>query len=248
MGIIYNEDCFFTMQNRIKKHSINVILTSPPYNTSRLSNNFYDEYADNKTEDEYINWTIDLFDLFEHILVPNGVILYNINYGAENNVNLLWNVISDVIRYTDFMIADQIIWKKSSAYPNCMSSNKLTRIFENVFVFVRKSEYDTFQCAKEYHKSTGRYGNIFNFIEARNNDGSTDLNKATFSSEFACKLLKIYAKKNNRIYDPFIGTGTTGVACEKLKSLHLEWCGSELSKSQVDYANERLSLYDRRLF
>lgn len=237
---IFNEDCFVTMKRHIDVHSVNVVLTSPPYNTMR-DNRMYDVYADNLTDEEYINWTIELFDLFERVLAKNGVVLYNINYGSENSVNLLWNLISDVIRYTDFMVADQIIWKKQTAMPNSMSSNKLTRIFENVFVFCRKSEYDTFQSNKKLNEHTGRYKQIYNIVEARNNDGSVDLNKATFSSELVVKLLKIYALRGNIVYDPFMGTGTTAVGVRKIGNLGLKYIGSELSDEQVAYANKRIN-------
>ena len=80
--------------------------------------------------------------------------------------------------------------------------------------------------------------NIFNFIEAPNNDGSNKLNKATYSSELCEKLLSIYAHDGMSVYDPFMGTGTTAIACEKM---NMEWCfGSELSEAQVEYSKNRL--------
>lgn len=125
--------------------------------------------------------------------------------------------------------------------PNNVSKNKLTRIVEDVFVFCRKDEYKTFQCNKEV-SSVGKTGQTFykimyNFIEAPNNDGSCILNKATYSSELCEKLLTMYANNANIVYDPFMGTGTTAVAC---KRLGINCFGSEISKDQVDYAYERL--------
>ena len=51
------------------------------------------------------------------------------------------------------------------------------------------------------------------------------------------KLIDIYFKENALIYDAFMGTGTTAVAC-LLKNC--KFVGSEISKRQVDYANNRL--------
>lgn len=240
-NIIYNENCFDTMEKHINRHSINVILTSPPYNTTR-THKFYDVYKDDKTDEEYIDWSISLFDAFEQVLAENGVVIYNINYGAEKNVNLLWKVVYHIIEYTDFMIADQIVWKKPNCLPNNMSPNKLSRIFENVFIFVRKKEYDTFQSNKIWYPQTQRHSNIQNWIEAKNNDGPTELNKATFSSELVVKLLQIYAQKGNIVYDPFMGTGTTAVGIKRIKAkIPLSYIGSELSKAQCKYAEERLT-------
>lgn len=50
-------------------------------------------------------------------------------------------------------------------------------------------------------------------------------------------ILQDYAKSGMKIFDPFIGSGTTAIACE---SLGLEWCGCELEPSYIEIANNRL--------
>ena len=76
-------------------------------------------------------------------------------------------------------------------------------------------------------------------IEAKNNDGSCPFNKATFSTELCEKLLNIYAThKGAVLYDPFMGSGTTALAC---KMMGLNYIGSEISKNQVQWANERIT-------
>lgn len=253
MGVIkiLNEDCMITM-DKMKKVNMkcDLILTSPPYNTSRGGNSEngrknhecrYDIPLDEMTNEEYITWTIDLFNKFDGILSKNGCILYNLSYGSENT-DIVWLTIAEIIKNTNFKTADCIVWKKNSALPNNVSSNKLTRIIEYVFVFCRKEEFKTFNCNKKV-KSKSKTGqnyfeNIFNYIEAKNNDGSCDLNKATYSSELCLKLLDIYANDKTNVYDPFSGTGTTALSC-KIKNLN--FIGSELSKQQCEYSFERLN-------
>lgn len=254
---IFNEDCIATMEKMQKfNHKVDIVLTSPPYNTGRPStsersreNNEgrYDVHLDTMTQNEYCNWCIDLFNHFNNILSENGVVLWNVSYGSDASVNtesigLIWLAIADIIRNTEFTVADRIIWKKSSALPNNVSKNKLTRIVEDVFVFVRKNEYKTFNCNKEV-SSVGKngqqfYKNYYNFIEAKNNDGSCKLNKATYSSDLCVQLLSLYGKKNDTVYDPFNGTGTTGVACKKLG---MNYFGSEISKAQCEYSIDRIN-------
>lgn len=253
---IYNEDCFDTMHKMVcDNKKVNIVLTSPPYNTGRNStskrsrDNFesrYDVHIDNMTDEEYINWTIELFNMYDNILEKNGVILYNISYGNENP-NLMWLVISEIISRTNFMVADCIIWKKNSALPNNVSHNKLTRITEFVFVICRKDEYKTFQCNKKVKSvsKTGQkyYENVFNFIEAKNNDGVCEYNKATYSSDLCLKLLNIYSRDGDVIYDSFNGSGTTGVACKMFNNGNnsLEYIGSEISENQVKFSLERIN-------
>lgn len=249
INTIYNEDCFETMMQMPK--IIDLILTSPPYNTARTGinqrafneyENRYDVHLDNKTDEEYINWSVELFNLYNKVLKENGSVLYNISYSSENT-DLIWKFISEIINKTVFTTADTIIWKKNSAIPNNTSPNKLTRICEFVFVFARKNELNTFIMNKKVTKQseTGQnyYENLFNFIEAPNNDGSNKLNKATFSSSLVRKLLKMYAPPNALIYDSFMGTGTTAESCI---IENLNFVGSELSKAQCDYTSKRLNI------
>lgn len=239
---IYNEDCLLTMSNLDFK--VNAVISSPPYNIIRpnSTDRGYDIYKDDKTNDEYIDWTLNIFKGYNSILEKNGIILYNMSYGTENTI-LMNLVVADLIRNSDFTLADIIIWKKQTATPNNVSHNKMTRIVEYIYVFCRKDEFYTFQCNKKKLKQreSGQdiYENIYNFITAKNNDSSVDLNKATYSTELVRKLLLLYTKENDIIYDSFMGTGTTANACI---IENRRYVGSEISKEQCEYAEKRLNI------
>lgn len=252
---IYNEDCFATME-RMEDGSAALILTSPPYNTNTKAgkgltlghvltlNGYpsvrYDEYVDTKTNDEYVDWCVSLFDRFSRIVSRNGCVLWNMSYGT-NNTECMFLTVSAILSRTEWTVSDMITWKKRCAMPNNVSPNRLTRICEYVFVFVRRSETSTARMNKEVASCRGNgqkmYKNVFNFIEAANNDGRCDLNKATFSTELCCSLLKLYATEGSCVYDPFIGTGTTANAC---RALGLRCIGSEISPEQCEYAKSRV--------
>lgn len=252
-----NEDCLKTIGTiRSAKKKIDLVVTSPPYNGSRNNkakneksrethNDRYDVYEDNKTNEEYYEWILSIINGIDSILTENGVILWNQSYSSENPM-VLWDVIHEIHSKTNFMIADVIVWKKSSALPNNVSSNRLTRIYEFIFTLCRKNEYKTFNANKKVTSVSAKgqkyYENKFNFFEAPNNDKSCNLNKATFSSDMVLKLLDIYAKPNSVIYDPFMGTGTTGIAVERYGN-GCVCIGSEISKAQVDYSVKRLEEY-----
>lgn len=248
---IYNEDCLVTMQ---KIHDVDCILTSPPYNTqghhgSDMSKHqqLYEDYLDNMTEEEYSKWTCELFSSFDKILNKDGCVLWNISYSSKQPWTL-WNLIAGIQSKTNFIVADCIVWKKQSALPNNVSSNKLTRICEFIFVFCRKSELSSFNCYKGITstRETGQkmYENVFNFIEAPNNDENCPIHKATYSSLLCRKLLLLYTKKDAVVYDPFIGTGTTAIACCKEKRYYI---GSEISERYCEWANKRIFNETRQL-
>lgn len=257
---IYNEDCLLTMKKIDGK--VNAIITSPPYNTGgRIKywsnkkvngvrvysqDKRYDEYLDAKTSKEYIDWTIELFEAYNSILEKDGCVLYNISYGNES-AETMWLLIAEIIKKTEFTVADCISWKKTNALPNTTSKNKLTRICEFVFVFVRKEEYLTFNTNKKVittsNKGQNFYDVHYNYIEAPNNNGSNVLNKATYSTELVRKLLLIYTKEGDLIYDSFMGTGTTAIACIMEKRNYL---GSEISEQQCKYAEKRALPYSQQ--
>jgi DNA modification methylase len=246
MDVIYNESMFDTVGRKLIQNSIDLVITSPPYNTSRsgASDSYssrYDMFEDSKDDSEYIDWSVSVFDAYDKVLKRNGCVLYNISYSSEKP-HLMWLVVSNIIERTNFTTADCIIWKKKSALPNNVSSNKLTRIVEYVFVFARKSEIRSFYANKRVmskNERTGQnfYENVYNYISAKNNDESTPLNKATFSSDLVCKLIDMYAPKGGLIYDSFMGTGTTAVACIKRD---MSYVGSEISAGQCEYAEGRV--------
>lgn len=243
-NFVYNMDCIDGMNQMVLDgDKVDCIITSPPYNTMRNNQDDvgYDVYKDGIDNVQYCDWTVSIFNLIDKILSPNGKILYNMSYGSENT-ECMSLTIADIIRRTNFTLADVIVWEKKTATPNNVSKNKLTRICEFVYVFTRRSDFLTFETNKKIVGSIERtgqaiYENIYNKIIADNNNGSNALNKATFSTEFVTQLLNIYCKQHEKVLDPFMGTGTTGVAC-KLRGN--PFIGFELSHAQCDYANNRI--------
>ena len=60
---------------------------------------------------------------------------------------------------------------------------------------------------------------------------------AVFPEELIKTIIENFSKKNDVIYDPFLGTGTTAVVAKKLGRKYL---GSELLKSYYKISQKRL--------
>lgn len=239
-NVIYNEDCLVTMQNHIEENSIDLILTSPPYNISVHCFD-YDEYEDKKNFSEYSDFILKCFAGFDRILKKNGVLIWNQSFG-NSNISDFFVLLGKIIQQTNFEIVDRFVWKKKCAMPDNLSSNKTTRIVEDIFIFKRKNETIRMNKKITSVRSSGQkmYAPIYNFIEAKNNDFANNLNKATFSSELVLKLLNIYCCENYIIYDPFMGTGTTAIGVKKFEN-GCVYIGSEISKKQVEYSQKRIA-------
>lgn len=256
-NVIYNESNLNTL-SKMDINSVDVVLTSPFYNTNKKAGKKstlmntkvkkgqyeyvrYDVFVDTMSEAEYFDYVIDLFSNFDKVLKKDGSILWNISYGQDGAAAML-KLIAAITEKTNFTCADIITWHKKSALPNSCSPNKLTRICEYIFVFCRKSEFYTFHMNKQVlsvRKGTNQkmYSSVPNYIEAKNNDGPCPYNKATFSTDLCKQLLSTYAPDGAVVYDPFMGSGTTAVAC---KQLGMKYIGSEISKNQCEWALKRL--------
>ena len=242
--VLYNGDCLDIMRGmRVNGLKVDKIITSPPYNIIRpnLNDRGYDQYKDSMTVAQYADWTVDIFNRYDGILNPNGRVLYNMSYGSENTTGMILTV-AEILKRTKFTLGDILVWKKTNAFPNDVSPNKMTRIVEFVFVFCRKDEFNTYTTNKR-HVSTRDNGqkmfeNVFNFFSAANNDGRNELNKRTFSTEFVDNLIDRYVRKTDIVLDNFSGTGTTAGSCMKHG---IESIGIELSTRQCDYTVNRIT-------
>lgn len=63
---------------------------------------------------------------------------------------------------------------------------------------------------------------------------------STYSSDLVTQLIDMYAKPKGIVYDPFMGTGTTALACAMRG---LKYIGSEISQDQVKFARKRVKAY-----
>ena len=258
---LYCGDCLDVMSS-MDENFVDIVITSPPYGTCRSEtfskdssqkrkyNMRYDEFVEDRNPEEYCQWSVDVFNAIDLVLKKNRIVLYNFGLGNDGHTEYTsydwFNTVKSVIDGTPFTVADVLVWKKRSALPNNTSPNKSTRICEPVIVFCRKDELMSFPSNKKVVNqfATGQnlYSPFYNIFEARNNDGSCELNKATFSTQFVDRLIDLYVPDEQRngwtVLDPFSGTGTTGISAI---AHGMRYVGIELSKAQCEYAVSRLS-------
>lgn len=245
----YCGDTIKTMK-LIDDKSIQLIVTSPPYRRGQRIdglNDIYqkankDDFDDNMSDNEYINWTVDVFKEYERILKDKGVVVYNLSY-TTYSPSLPYYVIQEIFKNTNFIIADTLTWEKSSCIPTPGHPQALTRRCELVFIFVKKQHLKDYEVNKEVQTVAERTGQkffktYFNILRTKNNDGKIDGHGATFSSEFAKFFVDLYSYPNTIVLDNFMGTGTTGVAAIELGR---NWIGIDNAQAYIDIANERLS-------
>ena len=188
-------------------HKAELTFTSPPYNGDTKSKDG-DYYATNKTQKFYGNDGFqDNLDSNEYVdfaksvlsncfFVTNGFIFWNVSYNANSRFEYIKQI-------EDFLphLMEQICWKKSSNFP---LKGSMMRQWEPIYVF------STNQTPLGLQEVTG------NHWEISNTNAQHENHKACFPIELPEKAIKIFDQRVQSVFEPFGGSGSTMIACEKL--------------------------------
>jgi DNA modification methylase len=188
-----------------------ITFTSPPYNagvsaklrgnTSIDDNLYKDEYDDNKSQPEYFDllkkFTDLCFDVSEYQFI-------NIQVLAGNKKAFLeyWYHYSD-------KFADVAIWDKQHAAPQ-QAQRVMDSRFEFVLIFSKQANR-----AIGTNNFRGMVHNVYSGNPQRHNDYASS-HAATFPVDFPEYFIEHFTNKDEIIYEPFCGTGTVIIACERL--------------------------------
>ena len=234
---IHIEDCLITLAN-IKSESIDLVLTSPPYDNLRKYDGF--EFNFEAISRELVR-----------VLKPSGVLVWVVGdqtiKGSESGTSF-----RQALRFMEIglKLHDTMIYQKnSSTYCARPDSRRYTQIFEYMFVFSKNKPKANLICDKRNkwfgHKDwSGKMKNPVREFSPRTNIWRfvTSFNgwkhPAPFPEQLAIDHIMSWTDENDIVYDPFMGSGTTAAAAIKLKR---RWLGSEISANYVAIANERIS-------
>ena len=179
--------------------------TSPPYNantkandgdifTSKKTKKLYAEgYSDNLESQSYIDFTKSVLEIC--FIVTDGFIFWNVSY----NANSRFEYIAQINNRLEFLI-EQICWKKTSTIP---FKGSLMRDWEPIYLFSTNKN------------SLGLKEVVSNHWAISNTNSQTENHKACFPVELPKKGIELIQKKSGIVFEPFGGSGTTLIACEK---------------------------------
>ena len=175
-------------------------ITSPPYNVGKtIRGNLYKNDLDNKSNDQYTNFLLKSSDL---CVKYSNYIFWNIQLLESNKISLI-----NFQTLRTNTIKDILIWNKSQ-YPPHINKGTFGTKWEYVFVFSKESKSRQFPASWQ-----GKYSNV---IETESNSANkfADNHKAGFPVSFPLWIIE-KMDFSNSVLDPFIGSGTTLIACEK---------------------------------
>ncbi|WP_434155913.1 DNA methyltransferase [Metamycoplasma hominis] len=230
--IIKNKDCLEYIK-KLKEENLNIelfdaVITDPPYNISK-KNNFQ---SIGRSGIDFGKWDYE-FDQTKWIkkispFIKNGgsIIIFNDykNFGE----------ISKELEEQGFFIKDLLRWVKNNPMPRNVERRYVTD-FEFAIWAVKGNKKWTFnkQKSKKYLRPEFK-----NSIVSKSIDKLHPTQKPV---ELMEKIINIHTNKNDWIFDPFMGSGSTCVAALKLQR---NFVGCEIDKKYFCAAKQRIERYE----
>lgn len=240
---------------KLKPLSIDLVVTSPPYDDLR-------EYKGYTFDFERIA------EGLVRVLKPGGVIVWIVN-DATVNGSETGTSFKQALHFKDLglNLHDTMIWDKggSSAYPeasryygsfeymfifsrgmpktiNLFADRKNLRAGDRVLGTERKKDGTTHvQSGMIKGRTIKEFGVRYNVWQCFPNKSNIERvgHPATFPTRLAHDHIKSWSNPGDRVLDPFMGSGSTGVAAA---ALGRKFTGIEIAKEYFDLAVNRIKL------
>jgi len=260
---IYTMDCLEGMK-LIKEDSIDIIVTSPPYNIGKK----YNGYNDERPRDEYLDWMDEVARESKRVLKENGSFFLNVG-GKSTDPWIAIDVANRVRKH--YELQNLIHWIKSIAisqedmgdyehtqqsiavghYQPVNSSRYLSGGHEFIFHFTQHGDVklDKTSIGVPYQDKSNikRWKSVREDLRERGNAWfipyetiqESRPHPTVFPEKLPEMCIKLHGFNNETtVLDPFMGIGTTALASVKLG---VRFVGFEIDKSYVDIADEQLS-------
>ena len=243
----------------IKTNSIDIVVTSPPYNAGHN----YDNYDDNLEQIEYEKFLRKVLRQIYRVLKDDGRLCINIPFAIKNmktkNVYFISSKVSGICDSIGFKSFEFICWHKGTSTnhfqgnntawgswksPSCPNSRPMG---ETVLIYYKKEKThlgkkEDIDISSEEFKNLTK--NMWYFDESNSivlfasNNAKKTVHPAPYPEELVERLLKLYSYKNDIVLDPFNGIGTTTFVAKKLNRHYI---GFDLSDKYCKLALERIN-------
>jgi DNA modification methylase len=209
----YEGDCVELVEN-LEDNSIDLIITSPPYYNSQHKYQRGSGFHYTRDIGEPLYTIEDFFAKVYSKLKDDAMVCLNIGFSyGETGVMRPYDILNR-LRKVGYFVIDQIIWWKNNPIP---IQNRLTNAYELIFVLSKSP--------KGKYYTTSYTHNVWKFPVQKGVGHS-----AVFPDELPRMCLEHFSKEGDVVLDPFMGSGTTARACEKMNR---KWIGFELNGSYI---------------
>ncbi len=224
---VVNGDCLDYL-HQIPDHSIDLILTDPPYNIAQYSTGNIPLPGRSALNNDLAEWDLRpiepsaLVEEFKRIIKPDGNIFVFTSYNLIGK----WHEAFD----SEFDTFQFFVWHKTNPAP---------KIFKNGFL--NSCEMIACMWNKRHKWNFSTQNEMHNFFESPICMRPERLSEPKHPAQKPVKLLehiiKIASDENDVILDPFMGVGSTGVAALKNNR---KFIGIEIEKDYFCAAENRI--------
>lgn len=237
-------DCLELMKT-IPDGSVDLIITSPPYYNAR-------EYSQYSSYQEYLKTMVDIFSVVKDKMNSGSFLCINVSpviqaRESRNEKSKRYAIPQNLTTELEKVVLefiDEIIWvkpegavknrgggffrsRKPKAYkPNCVT--------ESILIFQRSDSGIIDKHLKNEDLVADGYERSNVWLM---NPETKSKHSAPFPVELPDKLIRYYSYSNQIVLDPFMGSGTTGVACINTDR---KFIGIELDETYFNIAKERI--------
>lgn len=230
---VVNGDCMDYL-SQIPDHSVDLILTDPPYNIAQYSTGNIDLPGRSALNNDLADWDLNPIDPsalvadFKRIIKPDGNIFVFTSYNLIGK----WHEAFD----SEFDIFQFFVWHKTNPAP---------KIFKNGFL--NSCEMIACMWNKGHKWNFSNQNEMHNFFESPICMRPERLSDPKHPAQKPVKLLehiiKIASNEKDVILDLFMGVGSTGVAALKNNR---KFIGIEIEKDYFYAAERRISEYEQK--
>ncbi|MFZ3078011.1 MAG: site-specific DNA-methyltransferase [Candidatus Aenigmatarchaeota archaeon] len=217
---------------QIPDSSIDLVITSPPYNLKNSTGNGmkdgrggkwenaalkngYTHHNDCMPHEEYVKWQRECLTEMLRVIKDDGAIFYNHKWRVQAGMLQDRN---DII--SDFPVRQIIIWKRKGGLN--FNAGYFLPTYE-VFYLIAKPKF-------KLAPKANAFGDVWEFTQEMNNE---------HPAAFPVNLIdRIISSTNGKIIlDPFIGSGTTAISAINFKR---EFIGIDISPEYCEMARKRI--------
>lgn len=221
---IINDDCFEVMK-KLPDCCFDDTFTSPPYN--RVRNDTYEYFDD--INDNYCDMLIELAN--QCLRLTKGNVIINIQQNMCNK--------EDFFKWLGVFaknIKGIVIWEKLNPQPATNYRDDGTYSVTNAFEYFVIMGKDN----KEF-RANHKFSNVItSYVNSEHFEG----HGAVMKLSVAEKMILNFTAKNGIVFDPFMGLGTTAIACHKN---HRNYFGCEISPEYYEQCMKRVNDFKKQL-
>lgn len=251
----------------LEERSVHLAVTSPPYWTLKRYNEHEEQMGHIADYDEFIAGLDEVWSNCYRALVPGGRLIVNVGdvclsrkkNNGRHTVVPLHATIQEHCKAIGFDNLAPIIWHKiaNANYEVSGGGGFLGKPYEPNAVIKNDIEFVLMQRKPGGYRSPSARERLLSIISAENYQSwfrqiwsdlpgtSSPKHPAPYPVEFAERLIRMFSFVGDTVLDPFMGTGTTNLACARWGRNSI---GIELDSGYFELARKRLDVHGTDLY